>query len=98
MDRANAYRVSGAYRQLASGLSVLGGCASSSVNPAPPANAVEPIPTPPGSLSFSQLIQQYVFRNSGGRNVAAPPCRPQGSHVPGFSTSFPQLRADPPPA
>jgi hypothetical protein len=64
-------------------------------NPAPPANATEPMPTPPGSLSFTQLIAQYVFRSTG-RNIAAPACR-AAQTIPGFSTSFPQLRADPPP-
>jgi len=41
------------------------------------------------------LIEQYVFRTAG-RAIAAPPCNAQGP-IPGFSTLFPQLRADPPP-
>jgi hypothetical protein len=40
-------------------------------------------------------IEQYVFRTTG-REIAAPPCNAQGP-IPGFSTLFPQLRADPPP-
>jgi phospholipid/cholesterol/gamma-HCH transport system substrate-binding protein len=94
-DRNNAYRTPGAYGQLASGLSVLNPDQCLNGNPAPPATATEPEPTPAGSASFAQLIAQYVFR-AAGRNVPAPACRAQGL-IPGFSTSFPQLRADPPP-
>jgi len=56
-------------------------------NPAPPSSATPSTLVP--------LIQQYVFRTTG-RDIAAPPCTAQGP-VPGFSTLFPQLRADPPP-
>jgi virulence factor Mce-like protein len=94
-DRNNAYRAPGAYRQLASGLSVLNPAQCLNGNPAPPASAAFPLPTPPGSASFAQLIEQNVFRTTG-RNVAAPACPGQGP-ITGFSTSFPQLRAAPPP-
>jgi phospholipid/cholesterol/gamma-HCH transport system substrate-binding protein len=96
IDRDNAYRVPGAYGQLANGLSVLDASECSNGNPAPPRAATEPIPTPSGSESFTQLIEQYVFRTTG-RDIAAPACMQAGT-IPGFSTSFPQLRADPPPS
>jgi phospholipid/cholesterol/gamma-HCH transport system substrate-binding protein len=95
-DRNNAYRAPGAYNQLASGLSVLDAAECSNGNPAPPTSATEPEQTPSGSPSFAQLIEQYVFRTAG-RNVAAPACTQQRL-ITGFSTSFPQLHADPPPA
>lgn len=95
IDRNNAYRAPGAYDQLPSGLSVLNAAECSNGNPAPPASATEPEPTPSGSPSFTQLIQQYVFRTTGS-SIAAPPCT--GQHlITGFSTSFPQLHADPAP-
>lgn len=86
-DRNNAYRAPGAYTQLASGLSVFDASQCAGGNPAPPSN------TDPSSLA--QMIEQYVFRTPG-RNVAAPRCAAQGTFG-GFSTLFPQLRADPPP-
>jgi hypothetical protein len=87
IERDNAYRAPGAYNQLASGLSVLGGAQCSNGNPAPPSSVT--------LQTLVQLIQQYVFRTSGG-NVAAPPCIAQGP-ISGFATAFPQLRVDPPP-
>jgi hypothetical protein len=86
-DRNNAYRAPGAYTQLASGLSVFDASQCAGGNPAPPGN------TDPSSLA--QMIEQYVFRTPG-RNIAAPRCAAQGTFG-GFSTLFPQLRADPPP-
>jgi phospholipid/cholesterol/gamma-HCH transport system substrate-binding protein len=87
INRDNAYRAPGAYKRLATGLSVLDPSECSQSNPSPPAS------TTPASLA--QLIQQYVFRTSG-TDIAAPSCDEQGP-IPGFSTVFPQLRADPPP-
>ncbi len=87
-DRDNAYRAPGAYNQLASGLTVLNAAQCSGGNPAPPTSVT------PSSLAA--MIEEYVFRTPG-RNIAAPPCRAQGP-IPGFSTLFPQLRADPPPS
>ena len=87
INRDNAYRAPGAFQRLASGLTVLNTSECSNGNPAPPTSA-----TPPSLVS---MIQQYVFRTTG-RDIAAPPCTAQGP-VPGFSTLFPQLRADPPP-
>lgn len=87
-DRNNAYRAPGAYDQLAGGLPVLNPSQCSNGNPAPPTSS--------SSAALTQLIGQYVFRTTG-RQIAAPACRAQGT-IPGFSTSFPQLRADPPAA
>ena len=95
-NRDNAYRAPGTYNQLATGLSTLNPAECSNGNPAPPASATGSIPiTTPNAPTISSLIEQYVFRTSG-RNVAAPACRAQGT-IPGFSTSFPHLQADPPP-
>jgi phospholipid/cholesterol/gamma-HCH transport system substrate-binding protein len=87
IDRNEAYRAPGAFNRLGSGLSVLdpAGCANG--NPAPPSSAI------PATLVT--LVQRYVFRTAG-RDIAAPACIAQGT-IPGFSTTFPQLRADPPP-
>jgi phospholipid/cholesterol/gamma-HCH transport system substrate-binding protein len=86
--RDNGYRVPGAYNQLASGLPVLNPAECSGGNPAPPSSVSPP--------ALVQMIQQYVYRTNG-RNIAAPPCRSQGP-INGFTTSFPQLRAEPPPS
>jgi virulence factor Mce-like protein len=86
-DRNSAYRTPNAYDQLGAGLTVLNTAQCANGNPARPAS------TTPSSLA--QLIQQYVFRTPR-RNIAAPPCKAQGK-IPGFSTAFPQLHADPPP-
>ena len=88
IGRDNAYRGPGAYNQLSSGLSVLNSAQCANGNPAPPTSA--------DPADLVQLIQQYVFRTAGG-NVAAPAC-PQQGPILGFSTLFPQLRADPLPA
>ena len=88
LQRDNAYRSPGAFNNLASGLSVLNPAQCSNGNPAPPAS-VNP-------TNLVKLIEVYVFRTTG-RNVPAPPCRGQGT-IPGFSTLFPHLQADPPPS
>jgi phospholipid/cholesterol/gamma-HCH transport system substrate-binding protein len=88
IDRNNAYRAPGAYDQLASGLTTLDTAQCSNGNPGPPSS------TNPADLA--QLIPQYVYR-SNSRNAAAPPCKPQGT-IPGYTTLFPQLHADPPPS
>jgi phospholipid/cholesterol/gamma-HCH transport system substrate-binding protein len=99
-DRDSAYRTPGGYSQLTTGLATLNPSQCANGNPAPPTSAtgsspLVPSPIAPSPPTIAQLIQRYVFRSSG-REVAAPPCRAQGK-IPGFSTSFPQLRADPPP-
>lgn len=89
LDRNNAYRAPGAFRQLASGLSVLAPSECSNGNPAPPASV-----TP---ASLVRLIQTYVFRQrTPSRKVPAPSCHGQGP-IPGFSTLFPHLNAAAPP-
>jgi virulence factor Mce-like protein len=85
--RDNAYRSPTAFNQLSSGLTVLDAGQCSNGNPAQPTTADPP--------SLVALIKQYVYRTNS-RNAAAPPCRSQGP-VPGYSTLFPQLTADPPP-
>ena len=87
-DRDNAYRVPGAYSQLSHGLPVLDASECANGNPAPPTGTVPP--------SLAQVIEEYVFRTPS-RSVAAPRCRTQTT-IPGFSTQFPQLHADPPPS
>jgi phospholipid/cholesterol/gamma-HCH transport system substrate-binding protein len=84
-SRANAYPAPGTLDQLASGLPVYDarGCSNGSV--APPESADPP--------ELQPLISQYVFRTQG-RDVARPGCAEQGAY-PGFTTSFPQLRAEP---
>lgn len=87
LDRNNAYRAPDAFDQLASGLSVLDPAECSNGNPAPPTSV-----TP---ADLIKLIEVYVFRTKT-RNVPAPRCHGQGP-IPGFTTLFPHLRADPPP-
>ena len=70
------------------GLPVLNSAECTDGNPAPPTTAI------PSTLA--PLVTQYAFRTTG-RDVAAPRCVAQGP-IPGFSTDFPQLRADPPPS
>jgi hypothetical protein len=88
INRDDAYRTPGAYSSLSRSLSVLDGGQCSGANPAPPSSAIPATLVP--------LVQAFAFRTSG-RDVAAPPCTVQGD-VPGFSTRFPQLRAEPAPA
>lgn len=99
VNRDSGYRTPGIYNQLKDTLPTLNTAECSNGNPAPPSSATGSIPItpPPGQTapSIASLIAKYFFRTSG-RNVAAPICRAQGT-VPGFSTEFPQLRADPPP-
>lgn len=87
INRDDAYRTPGAFSELSKGLPVLGSSECSNGNPAPPTSAIPPTLTP--------LVPKYVFRTTG-RDVAAPRCVPAET-VPGFATSFPQLRAEPPP-
>lgn len=88
INRDNAYRAPGAYGQLKAGLATLNPAECSNGNPAPPTTA--------NPSTLAQLIQQYVYRSTAGTNIPAPACKGQGP-IPGFSTSFPQLSADPPP-
>ena len=102
IDRGDAYRLPGAYSQLSSGLATLDTELCAEGVPSAPTSATGSIPiTPtPGTTydpTLAQLIGQQAYRNTSGGSVAAPACKSQGT-VPGFSTSFPQLKADPPPS
>lgn len=85
--RNDAYRTPGVYDELAKGLSVLDGASCAGANPAAPTT---------GDPTLEALVQQYVYRSTGA-TVAAPACR-QSATIPGFSTRFPHLAADPAPA
>jgi virulence factor Mce-like protein len=87
-DRDDAYKLPGAYNQLAKGLNVLDSSECSNGNPSLSAST-----TPAG---LAQLIQEYVYRSTNN-DVAVPPCT-QAGKIPGFSTSFPQLTAEAPPS
>lgn len=99
IGRDSGYRNPGIYNQLKNTLPTLNVAECSNGNPAPPTSATGSIPiTPPSGQtapSITSLISDYFFRTSG-RNVAAQTCKQQ-SKVPGYSTAFPQLTADPPP-
>jgi phospholipid/cholesterol/gamma-HCH transport system substrate-binding protein len=89
MNRANAYPTNGAPRDIATGLTSYD--TRSCANPTP---LVSPAPSPNLDDATRQQIGTYVYVPSA-QNVAAPPCKAQGP-VPGFGTSFPALKADPP--
>lgn len=99
VNRDSGYRTPGIYNLLKDGLPTLNTGECTNGNPAPPSSATGSIPiTPPPGQSaptVASLIQDYFFRTSG-RNVAAQTCKQQGT-VPGYSTEFPHLTADPPP-
>jgi len=84
-SRNNAYPFPGALGDLAEGLRVL--------NPAECANGDPAAPTSSDPPQLTALVQQYAFRTDS-RAVARPACKGQGNY-PGFTTQFPQLRADP---
>jgi virulence factor Mce-like protein len=52
------------------------------------------IPTAADREGLAPLIQNYVFRTADRNTLAAPACKTQGA-FPGFTTDFPQLRAEP---
>lgn len=83
--RNNAYHAPGALDQLAAGLTVFNPATCSNGDVAPPASS-DPVEIAP-------LATEFAFRVTD-RNVARPVCKGQGAY-PGFSTAFPQLRADP---
>jgi virulence factor Mce-like protein len=83
-SRNNAYLPPTALNQLTS-LPVLNPANCQNGDPAQPTDAIPSTLTP--------LIQKYVFRTTAP-HVATPACRGQGT-FPGFSTVFPQLRAEP---
>jgi hypothetical protein len=83
--RLNPYYAPGTLSKLVSGLPVLDKSLCNGGDPLAPATF--------GSATLPELVTQYGFRTEG-RDVARPACTEQGP-VPGFSTLFPQLRAEP---
>ncbi|HEY6762857.1 MAG TPA: MlaD family protein [Baekduia sp.] len=84
--RLNPYPKPNMLDQLASGLSILGN------GPCPSGNVAIPSSTLPPEIA--PQIQQFAFRTTDKDAIASPACKAQGNY-PGFSTSFPQLRAEP---
>ncbi len=85
-SRQNAYPQPGTGDQLSSGLPVLTAGPCSNPDAAQPTSA---LPT-----ELEQYIGPLVYRTTGS-DVLRPACRAQGV-FPGFSTIFPQLRAEQP--
>jgi phospholipid/cholesterol/gamma-HCH transport system substrate-binding protein len=85
INRDNAYRAPGAFSQLTSGLPVLEASTCANGDVAPPTSAI------PATLA--PLVEAYAFRTTD-RNVARPSCVAQGP-IPGYTTLFPQLKAEP---
>lgn len=84
-SRENAYPAPNAFDQLAQGLPVL--------NPAACATGDVDQPQDSDPPALAPLVRQFAFRTDG-RTVARPACKGQGTY-PGFTTAFPQLRAEP---
>jgi phospholipid/cholesterol/gamma-HCH transport system substrate-binding protein len=84
--RLNPYPKPNLLDELASGLSIFGS------GPCPTGNVAVPAASDPPEITAQ--VQQFAFRTPDKDAVAAPACKPQGAY-PGFSTSFPQLRAEP---
>jgi phospholipid/cholesterol/gamma-HCH transport system substrate-binding protein len=83
--RLNPYPVPGGMTKLASGtLPVL---------EKEHCNNGDPLPPDPDASQLSELVNVYAFRTET-RDIARPPCIPQGV-FPGFSTQYPQVRAEP---
>jgi phospholipid/cholesterol/gamma-HCH transport system substrate-binding protein len=85
--RTNAYMAPGGLDRLASGLAVYDSRFCSNGDPAIPS-------TDSPVLIELDAIRKYIFRTSGGRDVARPSCSSQGNY-PGFSTQFPRLEPEP---
>jgi phospholipid/cholesterol/gamma-HCH transport system substrate-binding protein len=83
--RLNPYQAPGAMSKLGGGLPVLDKNLCGDKEPLPPGVF--------GDDSLSNLITKYGFRTEG-RDAAAPPCVPAGNY-PGYSTEYPQVRAEP---
>jgi virulence factor Mce-like protein len=84
-SRQNAYQFPGAFDKLATGLPVL------TAGPCDNAELQQPTSSIPSTIQ--QYVGPLIFRTDG-TDVARPACRAQGNY-PGFSTLFPQLRAEP---
>jgi phospholipid/cholesterol/gamma-HCH transport system substrate-binding protein len=85
--RVNPYRAPGS---LVDGLK--GGGSIFATGPCPAGNP--DIPTTADPAELAPLIQALAFRTPDRNAVAAPACKVQGNY-PGFTTAFPQLRAEP---
>jgi phospholipid/cholesterol/gamma-HCH transport system substrate-binding protein len=85
-SRTNPYAAPGTLLDgLKNGQSVFGG----------PCAATNPqIPTVSDPPALAGLAQAYAYRTTDPNAVAAPACKQQGA-FPGFTTEFPQLRAEP---
>lgn len=86
--RQNAYMAPGGLDRLASGLLSYDTSSCSNGDPAVPATADTQL------LVDLDALRKYVFRTSGGRDVARPSCAGQGNY-PGFTTQFPRLEPEP---
>ena len=84
-SRVNPYMAPGTMTQLATGLPVLDKNVCGYGYPAPPGQF--------GDDNLSNLFTKYGFRTED-RVVPAPPCREQGIY-PGFTTRYPQVKAEP---
>ncbi len=83
--RLNPYPAPGTLTKLKDGLPVLDADICGFGDPLPPAKF--------GDASLPELFTKYGFRTES-RDVARPACTPQGNY-PGFTTEFPQVRAEP---
>jgi virulence factor Mce-like protein len=83
--RLNPYMAPGAMDKLTTGLPALDKSLCGFGDPLAPGTF--------GDATLSDLMTKYGFRTEG-RDAAAPPCTDQGNY-PGFSTKFPQVRAEP---
>jgi virulence factor Mce-like protein len=83
-SRQNAYLRPGGLDELTRGLPTLSERPCTNGTPAPPTGGF------PETLP--ERLKAHAWRTDG-RDVARPPCRAQGTY-PGFSTIFPQLRAE----
>jgi ABC-type transporter Mla subunit MlaD len=83
--RLNPYVAPGTFDKLPTGLPVLDATHCGKGEALPPAKF--------GDASLPELLTKYGFRTEG-RDIPAPTCTEQGNW-PGFTTKFPQLRAEP---
>jgi phospholipid/cholesterol/gamma-HCH transport system substrate-binding protein len=89
INRSNAYPTNGVTRDLNQGLSSFETRSCGAPTP-----QVSTAPSPNIDQATRDQLGLYVYVPDPDR-VAAPPCKPQGP-MPGFGTSFPVLKADPP--
>ncbi|WP_210495763.1 MlaD family protein [Patulibacter sp. SYSU D01012] len=85
-SRSNPYMAPGGMKDLATGLKTLDSRTCGNTDPLPP--------TETNNLGGLERLLPSAFRTTG-RDSPRPGCVQQGTY-PGFSTVFPQLKADPP--